>query len=367
MLSNYLILCHPLLLPWIWQDSRRPSIWVFSNESALPSGGQSIGVSASASVLPMNIQGWFPLGLTRLNSLQSKGLSRVPLKGLLSRVPLSRVPLKGLLQHHSLKALILWCSTFFMTQLSHPYMTTGKTIALTIWSFVSKMMSLLYLKFIYLNWRIITLQHCDGFCHIWKQRHESAMSLLFNTLLTFVIVFLPSSKGLLILWLQSQFIVILQLKRINSATASTFSPSFCHEVMGTDAMILIVLILSFKETFHSPLASSSKVSLVPLHILPLECEEDLHMQIPNSGGINSLAISLLHEGWGCWYFSWQSWFQLVSHPFWHFTWCNQCNGLPWWLSVKESPANAGDVGLIPGSGRSPRVGNGNPLQYSKVF
>ena len=88
-------------------------------------GGRSIGVSASASVLPMNIQDWFPLQLLGLISLLSKGT------------------LKSLLHHHSSKASILRCSAFFMVQLSHPYMTTGKTIALTRWSFVGKVMSLL--------------------------------------------------------------------------------------------------------------------------------------------------------------------------------------------------------------------------------
>ena len=121
------------------------------------------------------------------------------------------------------------------------------------------------MPFIYFNWRIIILQHCDSFCYIstWI-----SVSLLFNTLPSFVIKFIPSSKGLLISWLQSQSTVILQLKRIKSATASTFSPSICYEVMGTNAIILIVLMLSFKPTFHSPLASSPRVSLVPLHILP---------------------------------------------------------------------------------------------------
>ena len=85
----------------------------FLRSQFFTSGGQSIGASASASVLPMNIRDWFPLGLPGLISLLSKGLS------------------KGLLQHHSSKASILWCSAFFIVQLSHPYMTTGKTIALT--------------------------------------------------------------------------------------------------------------------------------------------------------------------------------------------------------------------------------------------
>ena len=90
------------------------------------SDGQSIGASSSASVLPMNLQGWFPLGLTGLIFLQSTGL------------------FKSLLQHHSSKASILWCSAFFMVQFSHPYMTTGKNIALTRWTFVSKVMSLTF-------------------------------------------------------------------------------------------------------------------------------------------------------------------------------------------------------------------------------
>ena len=114
MPSNHLILCCPLLLlPSIF-----PSIRVFAL------GGQSKEISASASVLPINLQDWFPLGLTGWISLQAKGLSRV--------------------QHHSSKASILRCSTFLTVQLSHPYMTTGKTIALTRWTFVGKVTSLLF-------------------------------------------------------------------------------------------------------------------------------------------------------------------------------------------------------------------------------
>ena len=110
---NYLILCHPVLL----LRSIFLRIRIFSNELALRSGGQSIGASASAPVLPMNIQDWFPLGFT---PLQSRGLSRV------------------FYNTTSSKASVLWHSAFFMVQLSHPYMTTGKTIALTRWTFVSK-------------------------------------------------------------------------------------------------------------------------------------------------------------------------------------------------------------------------------------
>ena len=91
------------------------------------SGSQSIGASASISILPMNIQGWFPLGLDCFDLLAVQGT------------------LKSLLRHHNSKASILQCSAFFMVQLSHPYMTTGKTIALTIWPFVSKVMSSLLL------------------------------------------------------------------------------------------------------------------------------------------------------------------------------------------------------------------------------
>ena len=112
--------------------------------------------------------------------------------------------LKSLLQHHSSKASILQCSAFLTVQLSYPYMTTGKTIALTRWAFVDKV-----------------------------------MSLLFNMLSRLVITFLPRSKCLLISWLQSPPAVILEPKKIKSDTVSTVSPSIFHEVMGLDAMILV--------------------------------------------------------------------------------------------------------------------------------
>ena len=108
------------------------------------------------------------------------------------------------LQHHSSKASILWCSAFFTVQLSHPYMTTGKTITLTIQTFVGKV-----------------------------------MSLLFNMLCRFVIAFLPRSKHLLISWLQSSFTMILEPRKIKSVTVSIVSPSICHEVMGPCSMILV--------------------------------------------------------------------------------------------------------------------------------
>ena len=121
MPSNHLVLCHPLVfLPSVF-----PNIRVISNESALSaSGGQSIGASPSAPVFPMDIQDWFHLGWTDWIYLQSKGFSRV-------------------FSNTCLKASVLWCSAFFMVQLSHLYMTTGKTIALTRWTFFGKVMSLL--------------------------------------------------------------------------------------------------------------------------------------------------------------------------------------------------------------------------------
>ena len=122
--------------------------------------------------------------------------------------------LKNLLQHHSSKASILWCSAFFIVQLSHPYITTWKTITLTRWTFVGKV-----------------------------------MSLLFNMLSRLVIAFLPRSKCLLISWLQSPPAVILEPKKLKSVTVSVVSPSICHEVMGPDAMILVSWMLSFKSIF----------------------------------------------------------------------------------------------------------------------
>ena len=110
--------------------------------------------------------------------------------------------LKSLLQHHSSKASILWHSAFFILQLSHPYMTSGKTIALTRQTFVGKV-----------------------------------MSLLFNMLSRLVIAFLPRSKHLLNSWLQSPSAVILEPPKIKSLTVSIVSPSICYEVMGPDAMI----------------------------------------------------------------------------------------------------------------------------------
>ena len=120
--------------------------------------------------------------------------------------------LKSLLQHHSSKAAILHYSTFFIVQLSHPYMTIGKTIALTRWTFV-------------------------------------VMSPLFDMLSKLVITFLLRSKRRLISWLQSSYAEILEPPKIKSDTFSTVSQSICHEVMGPDAMLFVFWLLSFKPTF----------------------------------------------------------------------------------------------------------------------
>ena len=149
-----------------------PASRSFLKSQFFTSGGQSIGVSAS--ILPMNIQDWYSLGLTGLISLQSKGLS-------------------SLLQHHSSEASILWCSALFTVQFSHPYMTPGKTIALTRWTFVSKV-----------------------------------MSVLFNMLSSLVIVFLPRSKHLLISWLQSPSAVMLEPPKI-ACHCFHFFPTICHK------------------------------------------------------------------------------------------------------------------------------------------
>ena len=121
--------CHPSILSSVVPFSSCPQYFPasssFQMSQFLASDGQSIGASASASVLPVNIQDWFPLGFTGWISFQSKGFS-------------------SLLQHHSSKASILWHSAFFLVQLSHPYMTTGKPIAFTRWTFVGKVMALLF-------------------------------------------------------------------------------------------------------------------------------------------------------------------------------------------------------------------------------
>ena len=180
--SNHLILCHTLLLP----PSIFPSIKVFFSKSVCHVRGSKYW-SFGFSILPSS-------EYSGLISFRKDWLNLLAVQG----------TFKSLLQHQGSKASIPWCSAFFIVQLSHLYMTTGKTIALTKWTFVGK-----------------------------------AMSLLFNMLSRFVIAFLPSSKHLLISWMQSPSTVILEPKEIKCVTVPIISPSICHEVMGPDAMILV--------------------------------------------------------------------------------------------------------------------------------
>ena len=172
--------CHPTIsssvIPFSSCLHSFPASGSFQMSQFFTSRGQSIGVSASASVLPMNIQDWFPLGLTGWISLQSKGLSRV-------------------FSNTTGQKHILRRSAFFIIQPSHPYLTTGKTTALTRQTFVGKV-----------------------------------MPLLFNMLSKLVIAFLPRSKCLLILWLQSPSEVILEPPKIKCVNVSFVSTSICQAV-----------------------------------------------------------------------------------------------------------------------------------------
>ena len=180
MPSNHLILGRPLLLPSIF-----PSIRVFSNESALHIRWPKYW-SFSFNISPSSEHpGLISFRMDWLDFLAVQGT------------------LKSLLQYHNSKASILLCSAFFTVQLSHLYMTTGKTTALTRWSFVDKV-----------------------------------TSLLFNMLSRLVITFLPRSNHLSISWLQSPSAVILEPKK-QSQPVSTVSPSICHEVMGPEVTILV--------------------------------------------------------------------------------------------------------------------------------
>ena len=208
-------------------------------------GGQSIGAFALASVLPMNIQGWLPLELTGLISLQSEGLSRV------------------------FSSTTFWKHQFFCTQPSlwsnsNPYMTTEKIIVLTRWTFVDKM-----------------------------------MSLLFNTLSSFVIIFLPRTKCFLISWLQSPSAVILEPKKMKSTTVSTFSLCICHEVIGPDAMIFVFWMLSFKPAF-----SLSFFTLIK--------------KVFSYSSLSAIRVVLFAYLRLLIFFSQHSWFQLELHPALHF-------------------------------------------------
>ena len=193
MPSSHLILCRPLLLlPQI-----PPSISLFQE-----------------STLRMRWPKYWSFSFSIILSKEHPGLIsfRMDWLDLLA----VQATFKSLLQRHSSKVSILRCSAFFTVQLSHPYMTAGKTIALTRQTFVGKV-----------------------------------MSLLFNMLSRFVITFLPRSKCLLISWLQSPSAVILEPQKIKSDTVSTVSSSISHEMMGPDAMIFVFWMLSFLQEFSS--------------------------------------------------------------------------------------------------------------------
>ena len=180
--SNHLILCRPLLVP----PSVFPSISVFSNVSVLHIRWPKYW-SFSFSISPSNeYSGLISFRMDCFDLLAVQGT------------------LKSLLQYHNSKASILLHSAFFIAQLSHPYTTTGKTIALIRRTFVGKV-----------------------------------MSLLFHMLSGLVITFLPRSRYLVISWLQSPFAVILEPKKLKFVSVSTVSPSICHDVVGPDAMILV--------------------------------------------------------------------------------------------------------------------------------
>ena len=214
MLSNHLILyCHLLFCLQSFPASGSfPMSWLFTSR------GQSIGTSASAPDLPVNIQGWFHLRLTDLISSKSKEFSRV------------------------FSSTTIWKHQFFDTQTS--------------------------------LWSNLTSVH-----DYWKNKSfdymglvSKVMSLLFNMLSRIVIAFLSRSKHLLISWLQSPSTVILEPMKIKSDTVSTFSPSVCHEMIEPDATILFFWMLSFKPAFTlSIFLSWPRGSLGPLHLLPLEC------------------------------------------------------------------------------------------------
>ena len=238
--------CHPTILssfvPFSSCLQPFPASGFFPVSQLFAPGGQSIGASASASVLPMNIQGWFPLGLTVLVSLLSKGLLR---------------------DFFSTTVQGISFSVLSLPYGPHPYTTTWKN-------------------------------HSFDFCQ--QTFVGKVISLHFNMLSRFVTAFFPRSKCLLILWLQSPSAVILEHKKVKSVTLSIVSPPICHEVMGPDAMIFVFWMLSFKPVF-----SLSSFTFI----------KDFF----NSSLLSAVRVVII---WGYWYFSQQSWFQLVLHPTHHY-------------------------------------------------
>ena len=165
--------------------------------------------------------------------------------------------LKSLLQHHSSKASILWHLASFMVQLSHPYMTTVNTIALTRQTFIGKVMSLLFNM---LSRLVIAFMAAVTICSDFGAQKNKVFHC-FHCLPTYF----PRSDG-----------------------------TGCHDLCFLECWVL-------SQLYQSPLLLSMRGSLVPLHSMPLRW---CHLHI-----------------WGCWYFFWQSWFQLLIHPAWHFAWC----------------------------------------------
>ena len=242
MPSNHLILCCPLLL----LPSIPPSIRVFSYESTLCMRWPKYW-SFSFSISPSSEH-------PGLISFRMNWLDLLAVQG----------TLQSFLQHHSSKASIFQCSAFFTVQLSHPYMTIGKTIALTRWTFVGKV-----------------------------------MSLLSNMLSRLVITFLPRSKHLLISWLQSPSAVILEPKKIKSDTVSTVSPPISHEVMGPDAMILVqnfffILYQNFHPsayTAHLLLHSTLYISALSILIIVVLRSQTDNSNIPAMSSSDTCSVS----------------------------------------------------------------------------
>ena len=210
MPSSHLILCRPLLL----LNPIPPSIRVFSNESTLRMSWPKYWSFSFSIISSKELPGLISFRMDWLDLLAVQGT------------------LKSLLQHHSSKASILPSSAFFTVHLSHPYMTTGKTTALTRWTFVGKV-----------------------------------MSLLFNILSRLVITFLPRSQRLLISWLQSPSAVVLEPRKIKSDTVSTVSPSISMKWWDPMPWSSFSECWALSQLFHSPLSLSSRGFWVPLHFL----------------------------------------------------------------------------------------------------
>ena len=255
---------YPSLFPRVCSDSCPLSQWCYPTISTFdPPPPASIRVFFSESALSIRWpRNWnFSFSISPSNKYSELISFRIDWFDFLA----VQGTLKSLIQHHNWKVSILQHLAFFMVQLSYLYMITGKTTPLTMWTLLAM------------------------------------MSLLFNMLSRFVIAFLPSSKYLLIWWLQSLPTVILEPKKRKYVIASTFSPSICNEVMGPDVVMFIFWMLIFKPAF-----SLSNFTLIK--------------SLFNSFSLSALEWYHLHI-WGCWYFSLQSWFQLVLHLALHFSWC----------------------------------------------